>query len=365
MKKAVFGIVGAGWRAEFFLRAARELPEYFQVSIVVERNPEKAEKLSRKWGVKVLPNLEALAECRDEVEFIVMCLSPSVMPEMLIKASDLGFYVLSETFAFETAEAIEEYYNQIKEPSKIQFAEQYWLRPAHMARLSVIESGILGNVTQAQISVGHGYHGTSLLRKYLNAGFAECEIKAWEFKNPIVEGPGRNGYPEEEKIIEDKQQFAVLDFGGKWGVFDFTEEQYFSKIRGSRVLIRGERGEIENNTVRCLKDFKTPVEYTMTRCASGIDEGLGAPVIDGIQAGGEWVYKNPFGRPRLSDEEIAVAAAVWKMHEYVCSGTVFYSLEEACQDQYLDCMIRKSAALGQSVKVKKRCWAKNGSKEQQ
>lgn len=67
-------------------------------------------------------------------------------------------------------------------------------------------------------------------------------------------------------------------------MFDFTEEQYFSKIRGSRVLIRGDRGEIENNTVRCLKDYKTPVEYNMTRSGSGIDEGLGAPVIEGIQA---------------------------------------------------------------------------------
>ena len=84
-------------------------------------------------------------------------------------------------------------------------------------------------MTQAQVSVGHGYHGVSLLRKYLDVGFENCEIRAWEFVNPIVEGPGRAGYPDKERIIRDRQQFAVLDFGGKWGVFDFTEEQYFSK----------------------------------------------------------------------------------------------------------------------------------------
>ena len=86
MRRAVFGIVGAGWRAEFFLRAAKELPEFFKVSIVVERNPEKAKRLEQQWGVKVLPDLDALAKCREEVEFVVLCLSPDVMPVMLEKA---------------------------------------------------------------------------------------------------------------------------------------------------------------------------------------------------------------------------------------------------------------------------------------
>ena len=90
MRRAVFGIVGAGWRAEFFLRAAKELPEFFKVSIVVERNPEKAKRLEQQWGVKVLPDLDALAKCREEVEFVVLCLSPDVMPVMLEKASGWG-----------------------------------------------------------------------------------------------------------------------------------------------------------------------------------------------------------------------------------------------------------------------------------
>ncbi|MEY8533080.1 hypothetical protein AALH30_06040 [Blautia pseudococcoides] len=51
MRRAVFGIVGAGWRAEFFLRAAKELPEFLKVSIVVERNPEKGKRLEEQWGV--------------------------------------------------------------------------------------------------------------------------------------------------------------------------------------------------------------------------------------------------------------------------------------------------------------------------
>ena len=61
----------------------------------------------------------------------------------------------------------------------------------------------------------------------------------------------------------------------------------------------------------------------MTRSGSGIDEGLGAPAIDGIQAAGEWLYHNPFGRPRLSDEETAVADAVWKCTSMYAAARAF------------------------------------------
>ncbi len=53
MEKVVFGLVGGGWRAEFYLRIARELPEQFAVGAMFVRNKEKAEALSRTWGVRV------------------------------------------------------------------------------------------------------------------------------------------------------------------------------------------------------------------------------------------------------------------------------------------------------------------------
>ena len=36
-----FGIIGAGWRSEFYLRIAMLVPEIFSVSGIYIRNPEK------------------------------------------------------------------------------------------------------------------------------------------------------------------------------------------------------------------------------------------------------------------------------------------------------------------------------------
>jgi predicted dehydrogenase len=42
-----FGVIGSGWRAEFFLRIARDLPEQFPLAGVVARNPDKRAELAR------------------------------------------------------------------------------------------------------------------------------------------------------------------------------------------------------------------------------------------------------------------------------------------------------------------------------
>ena len=39
MKTIHYALVGGGWRAEFYLRIARELPERFVIDGLVVRNP--------------------------------------------------------------------------------------------------------------------------------------------------------------------------------------------------------------------------------------------------------------------------------------------------------------------------------------
>ena len=49
--------------------------------------------------------------------------------------------------------------------------------------------------------------------------------------------------------------------------------RYFSSIRSSRILARGERGEINNLTVRYLQDVDAPaVEYDLRRVDVGPTE---------------------------------------------------------------------------------------------
>jgi hypothetical protein len=57
-----FAIVGAGWRALFYLRVAAALPVRFAVSGVVTRTRERAESVRRQWGVAAYPSLHDLME---------------------------------------------------------------------------------------------------------------------------------------------------------------------------------------------------------------------------------------------------------------------------------------------------------------
>jgi predicted dehydrogenase len=69
-----FAIVGAGWRAGFFLHAAEQLPDRFEVTSVLSRDPERGHRLERRWGVRTV----------------------RTVPELLRK-SDPGFVVVSVT----------------------------------------------------------------------------------------------------------------------------------------------------------------------------------------------------------------------------------------------------------------------------
>ena len=55
-------MVGSGWRTEFFLRIARELPERFKVSGVVTRSAVTGKNIEEKFGV---PTYRSIAELLD------------------------------------------------------------------------------------------------------------------------------------------------------------------------------------------------------------------------------------------------------------------------------------------------------------
>ena len=55
MKPITFGIVGAGWRAEFFVRLARLLPDQLTLLGVSVRRSAAAEQLTRQWGTRPSP----------------------------------------------------------------------------------------------------------------------------------------------------------------------------------------------------------------------------------------------------------------------------------------------------------------------
>jgi len=336
MNPIPFALVGGGWRAEFYLRVAAACPDRFRLTGLVVRNAEKGAALTEQWNVPTFRTLEELLD-GESPRFVVTSVPWAANPEVVLALVQRGVPVLSETPPAPDVETMRTLYAAVQERNGlVQVAEQYHLQPMHQARLRVAAGGKLGTVSQAQVSVAHGYHGISLMRRFLRIAWEPATVRAFAFDSPVVDGPGREGPPTEERIVNARQALVLFDFGDRLGVFDFTSQQYFNWVRGNRLLVRGDRGEMTLDRVVYLQDYATPVELTFVRHVAGADGNLEGLFLRGVQLGETWLYRNPFAPASLTDDELAVAECLVRMDRYLDTGMPFYSLAEACHDHYLN-----------------------------
>ena len=347
MKPIRFGVVGSGWRCLFYLRVARARPDLFEVAGVVSRTAERAAAVAKEWGVPTMTAVSALLDAKPD--FVVTSVPWEVNPGLLRELAGKKVPALSETPpAPDLPSLIALHADLAKLGANVHVAEEYHLRPMHAAQIAVTASGRIGAVTHAQVSIGHGYHGISLIRRLLGLKGEACTIVGRSFKGPIVAAPGREGPPKEEKIKESVQDVVLMDFGGKSAVFDFTGDQYFGHIRAGRVLARGERGEISGRRVTWLKDAWTPMTTQLTRHHQDLLTGVS---LRGVQAGEEWVYRNPLEGAALTDDEIAVGDCLIRMAGAVRDGSPFYPVAEGMQDHYLYLKMQEALKTGAAVEA--------------
>jgi predicted dehydrogenase len=342
-----FAIIGAGWRAAFYERVAAALPERFRLTGSLSRSAP---------GTRATLD-ELLA---DEPAFVVLAVPWAATPLLLTELGDRGMAVLAETPPAPDLDGLRALRRLSDAGGRIQVAEQYRYQPLHAARLAIVASGRLGTISQTQISVAHGYHGIDLLRRFLGVDAEPVTITARRFRSPIVAGPDRAGPPASERLIEAEQVIATFEFGdgaaSRLGMLDFTDEQYFSWIRGLRLLVRGERGEIDGHVVRWLADARTPIRLALERHDTGHDGNLEGLYLEGITAGAEWLYRNPFAPARLTDDEIAVATCLAGMPAAIAGGPDVCSLADAVQDRYLDLLVAEAVESGLPVRALSHVW---------
>jgi len=357
-EKVRFGIIGGGWRTEFFLQIASSLPDWFVVSAVLVRNVQRAQALRERYGVRIVSTLDELLDPSYPLDFVIVCVSWDASAHFIRELVLCDIAVLGETPPAPDEQGLQDLYAFCQtHDGRVQVAEQYQFQPLHAARLHLVKSGKIGSVSQAQISVAHGYHGINLIRQFLGVNYEHCTIQAQEFRSPLMQTRTFSGVATKECVDESVQTLATLRFGNRLGVFDFTDDQYFSWIRGPRVLVRGERGEIVGETITYLTESRTPVTCDLRREAAGLAGNLEGFYLKGITCGAEPVYENPFMPARLTDDELAGAMTLSKMGSFVRGGPEFYSLSQACQDHYLFLQMRKAVSLGQAVDTQEQPWS--------
>lgn len=357
MSRIRFGIVGAGWRAEFFLRIAAAAPEHFEMPVVVARNPEKAKRFAAEWSCPIVASVAEMCTGR-ELDFVVTSVSWAANPEIIRDLVQRDIPVLSETPPAPDLAAMIELWQFVQEhQGRVCVAEQYYLQPYFAALRQVIAAGKIGTVNQAQVSAAHGYHGMSLMRKLLGIGYENATIAARSFTAPLLAGPNRDGPPAEESLADCTQTFFWLDFDGILGLMDFCGEQYFNWVRNNRVLVRGERGEIVDDKVAYLRDFRTPIYLDLQRHTAGGPGNLEGNYLKGVQLGEEMVYINPLAPAALADDEIAIGDLMLRMAQYARGGEAPYPLAEACQDHYLGLMCNAALNNGAEVRTQPQPWS--------
>ncbi len=348
-----FAIVGSGWRAAFYLRVAAALPGRFEVSGLLSRDAARRAALGDAFGIQTPETLDDLLTT--DPEFVVVSTPWPVTPDLLHELAGRGVAALAETPPAPDDAGLQAL-APLATTGRIQVAEQYQFQPLHAARLELVRSGRLGTISQARVAAAHGYHGVDLIRRFLGLEREPLTITAHRFVSPIVASPDRAGPPAEERIVDSDQVIAFLDAGDRLGVYDFSPDQYFSWVRASRVLIRGERGELDDRTVRTLLDHRTPAIGELVRHDTGHDGNLEGYHHTGITLGDTWLYRNPFAPARLADDEIAVATCLARMGEWLEGGPDVCSLADAAQDHHIGLAIEEAARKGRAVTVPGHVW---------
>ena len=358
MTTSTLGVVGTGWRAEFFVKLAGLLPEQLTLVGAATRRPETAELVGNRWGVPCyLSPAELVSHQRPD--FVVSSVPWAANPGVIGALVDTGTPVLTETPPAPDRDALRALWAHLGHRNLVQVAEQYPLLPGHAARAALLRSSVIGTPTSVQVSSTHGYHAVALIRGFLGVGFEPVTVRSVRFTAPLVDPLTRGSWTGDDTPKEAGTTVATMDFGaGRSGLYDFTDNQWHNQLRFRRIIIRGSRGEIADDAVVRLTGPETILRSSLVRSQLGYDLNLDGFDTEHLSFDGGVVYRNPFLGLRLMDEEIAIATlmlatASWARGE----GPPPYPLAQGCQDQLISLAIDAATKTDLPVTVGAEEWA--------
>ncbi|WP_026459591.1 Gfo/Idh/MocA family protein [Schaalia vaccimaxillae] len=351
-----FAIIGAGWRSEFFLRLAAAAPDRLECVGVVARRPQVAQRLRTAWGARILDGIDEAVAARPD--FIIAAVSWDSMPGVVADLADRGVRVLAETPPAPDADGLRALWQRVGDTGLVQVAEQYLLMPGHAARKAVVDSGAIGPASFAEVASTHMYHAVSLMRGLLGAGFGPVRVRGDRLTTDFLDPLGFDGWRPDPRPRPTATTIGILDFGdGRAGLYQFVDNQWWNPLLSRRILVRGTRGEIVDNTVtRMTDDGVVTSELSYRR--TGIDMNLEGNELVSIAWEGRVVYRNRWIGTRLSEDDLAVAdfleaAGAWARDE--APGP--YPLADACQDHLVALAVEEAAATGAEIITEREAWA--------
>jgi predicted dehydrogenase len=352
-----FAVVGSGRRCRFFLRLAQAAPDRLRAAGVVTRTAERGQEVTDAWGVPTHRSVADLLRA-DRPDFVIASVPWPQMPGTVRDLVAAGVPVLAETPPAPDLAGLRSLWADVGASGRVQVAEQYLLMPGHAARLAVVGAGTIGEPTQVQVCSTHLYHAVSLIRGLLGVDLDEVVVSARDFRAPLVDPRHPDGWDTAAVAEPRTTTLATLDFGGRSGLYDFTENQWWNPLRARRIVVRGSTGEIVDDTVTRMVDPVSPVSSELSYRRRGIDLDLEGVDLDFVSFDGRVVYRNGWADTRLSDDDIAVAELLARTGAWARGdGPAPYPLAQGCQDHAIGLAIGESARTGTEVRVARPVWA--------
>jgi predicted dehydrogenase len=189
------------------------------------------------------------------------------------------------------------------------------------------------------------------MRALLGVGFGPASVRASRFTAPLADPMDREGWTDEDAAKPATTTVATIDFGdGRSGVYDFTDNQWHNQLRFRRIVVRGSRGELQDDRVVRLTGPRTIVTSPLVRRQTGHDLDLEGFDTDHISFDGRVVFRNPYPGRRWNDDEIAMASMLDAMAAWVVGGgPAPYPLADGMQDHHVALAIEEAAETGRTV----------------
>ena len=352
------GVVGSGWRADFFLRLAALLPEQLTLVGATVRRAEVAEQVTARYGLPTYATPSDLV-LHQHPDVVVSSVPWPANPEVVIELVGAGTRVLCETPPAPDLAGLRALWAAVGARDMVQVAEQYLELPGHAARRALVRRGVIGEATSVQVSSTHGYHAVAMMRGLLGVGYGPTTVSAVRFTSPLVDTRTRDGWTDDDTARPAGTVLATIDFGdGHSGLYDFTDNQWHNQLRFRRILVRGSRGEIADDDVVRLAAPRAIVRSRLVRSQLGHDLNLDGYDTEHISFDGEVVYRNPFVGLRLMDEEIAIATMLTGTASWVRGeGPAPYPLAQGCQDHLVSMAVDEALESGRPVTTSVEPWS--------
>lgn len=353
MRKMSFAVVGSGWRAMFYVRAARHFPERFELKAVLCRGEERAAEL-RARGVPAVLTGEEVVRLRPD--FIVVAVQKGVNFAVTKRWLELGFPVLAETPAGCEYGELCELWRLYEAGARIAVAEQYFRYPLIAAGLREVERGTIGTPRSVTLSLCHDYHAASVIRRMLmleRGRLLDFTVSGTAREYPVERTDSRFGPVTDGSVGPSARVTAELLFDdGKSAFYDFDGVQYHTFIRARHIDLRGERGQWYDTSILYSDAAHTPGMARLRAGAIPGYEDLMTPELSAIAE--RW---NPLVHMETAQGEYAVATLLADMEGLVSDGREGYPLREALEDAYTWLLLSEALSTpGKTVASSQRPW---------